>query len=215
MTQAAQGTAEFIRQTGLIAILRGDFALDQMRRIGEVLLAEAVSVMEVTLNSADALDAIARLQKQFGGRLLIGAGTVRTAPQVEAALNAGAHFIVSPNLDPASIQTSQAHDVLHLPGVFTASEAQAAFALGCRMVKLFPAEALGPAYLRALRAPLDDIEFVPTGGVTAGNLAEYVRAGAVAVGIGSALITGPHQSMDEVQSRAAQLRAAWDEAAHG
>jgi 2-dehydro-3-deoxyphosphogluconate aldolase/(4S)-4-hydroxy-2-oxoglutarate aldolase len=83
------------------------------------------------------------------------------------------------------------------------------------MVKLFPADLLGPAYLKALRAPLDDVEFVPTGGLAADNLPDYVRAGAVAVGVGSALIAGPQQSLDEIRTRAAQLRAAWERAKHG
>jgi 2-dehydro-3-deoxyphosphogluconate aldolase/(4S)-4-hydroxy-2-oxoglutarate aldolase len=83
------------------------------------------------------------------------------------------------------------------------------------MVKLFPADMLGPAYLKALRAPLNDIEFVPTGGISAENLASYIRAGAVAAGIGSALISGPHQTTQEIVIRAKALRAAWQEAQRG
>jgi Entner-Doudoroff aldolase len=179
------------------------------------LVAAGVDVMEVTLNSTDALAAIAQLRKHLGGQMWVGAGTVRTSAQVETAVGAGAQFIVSPNFDPASVAASQTKGILHLPGVFTASEVQAAFAAGCRMVKLFPADLLGPAYLKALRAPLDDVEFVPTGGLAADNLPDYVRAGAVAVGVGSALIAGPQQSLDEIRTRAAQLRAAWERAKHG
>jgi 2-dehydro-3-deoxyphosphogluconate aldolase / (4S)-4-hydroxy-2-oxoglutarate aldolase len=96
----------------------------------------------------------------------------------------------------ASVARARRAGVPHLPGVFTATEAQAAWAAGCRLVKLFPADALGPGYLRALRAPLDDIGFVPTGGIELGNLNDYVRAGAVALGVGSALVSGPEQDLD-------------------
>jgi 2-dehydro-3-deoxyphosphogluconate aldolase/(4S)-4-hydroxy-2-oxoglutarate aldolase len=205
-----------IKQLGLIAILRGDFPFEHTRRIAEILLETQVPIMEVTLNSQGALEAITKLRQQFEGQsLLIGAGTVRTAQQVEAAVAAGAQFIVSPNFDPAAVSRSQAHDVLHLPGVFTPTEAHNAFEAGCRMLKLFPSDVVGPAYLKALRAPLNDIEFVPTGGITADNLGDYIRAGAVAVGIGSALISGPQQSLEEITSRAKALRAAWEKAEHG
>jgi 2-dehydro-3-deoxyphosphogluconate aldolase/(4S)-4-hydroxy-2-oxoglutarate aldolase len=215
MAGQAQRATEHIKQSGLIAILRGEFSVKYMLEIGEALHSAAVTVMEVTLNSSNALDAITQLRGQLGERMLIGAGTVRTASQVEAALAAGAQFIVAPNFDPDSVACSHVNGVLHLPGVFTASEAQAAFAAGCRLVKLFPAELLGPAYLKALRAPLNDIEFVPTGGMTVNTIPEYVRAGAVAVGVGSALISDSRLTPAEIHSRAARLRAAWDEAKLG
>ena len=92
--------------------------------------------------------------------------------------------MVSPNFDHETVSFTLGKGLLHLPGVFTATEAQTAFAAGCRMLKLFPMETGGPAYLKALRAPLNDIEFVPTGGVSLENIAEYARAGAVATGLG-------------------------------
>jgi 2-dehydro-3-deoxyphosphogluconate aldolase/(4S)-4-hydroxy-2-oxoglutarate aldolase len=216
MTSNADQLRAQIKQLGLIAILRGDFPFEHTRRIAEVLLETQVPIMEVTLNSQGALEAIARLRQEFEGQpLLIGAGTVRTAPQVDEAVAAGAQFIVSPNFDPAAVARSQGHDVLHLPGVFTPTEAHNAFEAGCRMLKLFPSDVVGPAYLKALRAPLNDIEFVPTGGISADNLGDYIRAGAVAVGIGSALISGPKQSIEEITSRAKALRAAWERAKNG
>lgn len=216
MTSKADQVRSQVKQLGLVAILRGDFPFEHTRRIAEVLLETQVPIMEVTLNSQGALEAIARLRQEFEGQpLLIGAGTVRTARQVDEAVAAGAQFIVSPNFDPAAVARSQAHDVLHLPGVFTPTEAQNAFEAGCRMLKLFPSDIVGPAYLKALRAPLNDIEFVPTGGISAGNLGEYIQAGAVAVGIGSALISGPKQSIEEITSRAKALRAAWERAKNG
>jgi len=214
MTPSIHLAVERIKQTGLIAIVRGDFSVSKIVKVGAALVSAQLNVMEVTLNSADALAAIAQLRREFGERLLVGAGTVRTAAQVIEAQAANAQFIVSPNLDLASVAHSQAQGLLHLPGVFTATEAQTAFAAGCRLVKFFPADLLGPAYLKAVRAPLDDVEFVPTGGITADNIAEYVRAGAAAVGVGGALIVNSSQTDDDVYARAVQLRNAWEQAQH-
>lgn len=209
-TQTA--AAQLIRRTGLIAIIRGQFSRQQVVGIAETLLANQIVVVEVTLNTTGALTSITYLREHFGDKMLVGAGTVRTAEQLRTVLDAGAQFTVSPNLDLATVALAQQHDLLHLPGVFTPTEVQNAFAAGCRMVKLFPSEIVGPRYLRALRAPLDDVELVPTGGISPANVAEYVQAGAVAAGIGSALVTGPQQELNDLAVRAQALRAAWDEA---
>ena len=212
MQTKATEMAQRVRAEGLIGIVRGNFSQSQILAIGEVLLAASTPVMEVTLNTTSALDAIRALRQQFGDKLLVGAGTVRTAEQFKHALAAGAQFTVAPNLDLATVAQALEHDLLHLPGVFTPTEAQNAFVAGCRMVKLFPSEIVGPRYLKALRAPLDDIDLVPTGGITPENIAEYVKAGAAAAGIGSALVTGPQQALDDLATRARALRAAWDAA---
>lgn len=199
------GVEQELRAGGLIAIVRGNFPPDRLRAIGESLAEGGVRAMEVTLNSRAALEGIASLRAELGDHVLVGAGTVRTAADVEAAIGAGARFLVSPNLDPESVARSSAAGVVHLPGVFTASEAQAAHAAGCRLVKLFPADALGPAYLRALRAPLDDVGFVPTGGIDVGNVGDYVRAGAVAFGVGSALVRAEDADPSALTARARAL----------
>jgi 2-dehydro-3-deoxyphosphogluconate aldolase / (4S)-4-hydroxy-2-oxoglutarate aldolase len=204
-----------IRQGGIVAILRGDFAVDDMLRLGEALLAGGVDILEVTLNSKQALAALPELRQRLGSNMLVGAGTVRWATQVQAAAEAGAQFLVSPNFDPDTVLRARGAGLLHLPGVFTATEAQTAYAAGCSMLKLFPADTVGPAYLKALRAPLDDVEFVPTGGVSLDNIAAYARAGAAAVGLGSQLVAGRGQASAELTRRAAALRAAWQEAGHG
>jgi 2-dehydro-3-deoxyphosphogluconate aldolase/(4S)-4-hydroxy-2-oxoglutarate aldolase len=204
-----------LRQGGIIAILRGDFAVDDMLRLGEALLAGGVTLLEVTLNSAAALDALPQLRQRLGHGMLIGAGTVRYGTQVQPALDAGAQFLVSPNFDPDTVARARMAGLLHLPGIFTPSEAQTAFTAGCTVLKLFPADTVGPAYLKALRAPLDDIEFVPTGGINLENIAAYRRAGAVAVGLGSQLVAGRQQASDELTARAKALRAAWEAAGRG
>jgi 2-dehydro-3-deoxyphosphogluconate aldolase/(4S)-4-hydroxy-2-oxoglutarate aldolase len=207
-TKAAQQT----REAGLIAIIRGKFTRQQVLGIAETLLANGIMVVEVTLNTTGALESIAHLREQFGAQMLIGAGTVRTAEQFTGALDAGAQFTVSPNFDPATVSLAQQHDTLHLPGVFTPTEVQNAVIAGCKMVKLFPSEIVGPRYLKALRAPLDDVDLVPTGGISPDNIAEYVQAGAAAAGIGSALVTGPTQALDDLAARAKALRNSWDAA---
>ena len=206
-------TSQKIKQCGIIAILRGDFSVDETLRIGDALLAGMVRVMEVTLNSPSALIALPQLRNHFGNEMSVGAGTVRDVNQAQAALDAGAEFLVSPNFDRETFAFTLKKNLLHLPGVFTATEAQTAFAAGCKMLKLFPMEVGGPAYLKALRAPLNDIDFVPTGGISLDNIAEYARAGAVAVGLGSKLVDR-QQSSAELTKRAKALHQAWDEAKH-
>jgi 2-dehydro-3-deoxyphosphogluconate aldolase/(4S)-4-hydroxy-2-oxoglutarate aldolase len=211
---SVESTSQRIKQNGIIAILRGDFSIDDMLRIGDALLAGTVKVMEVTLNSPAALGALPKLREHFRTEMLIGVGTVRDVDQARQAYEAGAEFIVSPNLDLESVSFTRAEGLLHLPGVFTATEAQTAFKAGCRMLKLFPMEAAGPAYLKSLRAPLNDIDFVPTGGVSLENIAEYANAGAVAVGLGSKLVLNRKQSPEDLTNRAHALRAAWEQGKH-
>ncbi len=206
-----EATVAHIRKDGLIAIVRGQFTVAQVLAVGETLAAAAVTVLEITLNTSDALAAIEQLRGRFTDTLLIGAGTVRTVGQWHEARNAGAQFTVAPNLDMETVAAANSHHYLHLPGVFTATEAETAYRAGCRILKLFPSDVLGPKYLKALRAPLDDIAFIPTGGISTANIGDYRRAGALACGIGTALVTGPDQSLTELRQRSKALRRAWDD----
>lgn len=194
----APEVAQQLKACGLIAIIRGTFSRSQLREVAHALVAGGVEALEVTLNTPDALQAIAELRQELPSAL-VGAGTVRSVQGVNAALDAGAQFLIAPGFDPASVSAAQQRGALLVPGVFTASEAQAAANAGCRLLKLFPADALGPSYLRALRAPLDDLEFVPTGGISPENLGEYIRAGAVALGVGSALVREPGQNTSQLE----------------
>ncbi len=212
MSTHIDAVAARVRETGLVAIVRGNFSREQVINIAQVLLDNGVPVMEVTLNTTSALETISQLRKQFGDRMVVGAGTVRTAAQFDQAIAAGAEFTVAPNLDLDTTRVALLNDILHLPGVFTPTEAQTAFVAGCRIVKLFPSDIMGPRYIKAIRAPLDDIGIIPTGGISAENIAEYVKAGIVAAGIGSALVTGPTQDLADLAQRAQALRKAWDAA---
>ncbi len=198
-----------LKKEGLIPIVRGDFPAQRVLEIGDALLASPILAMEVTMNTPGALEVIALLRARFGEHMCIGAGTVRTVAQFDAAVEAGAQFTLAPGYVPAVVKRARMRGVLHIPGVFTPSEVEAAWTAGCPLLKLFPAEFGGPAYVRALRAPLDDVALVPTGGVSAENAGAYAQAGAAALGVGSSLIRGPHQPMADLITRARALRAAW------
>ncbi len=199
-----------IRQEGLIAIIRGGFSLEEVLTVGDAMLAAPLLLLEVTLNTTGALNAIEALRVRFGDHMVIGAGTVREASQAREAVSAGAQFLVSPNLDIPTVKEAQAQDTLMLPGVFTPSEVQQAFQAGCRMVKLFPC--LGTSYLKAVRAPLSDVEFIPTGGIDAANIGDFRRAGAVAVGIGSSLVGSGRVDQADLITKARTLKNNWETA---
>lgn len=198
-----------VRDDGIVAIVRGDFPARKILEIGDALLAAPVLVMEVTLNTPGALELIQMLRDRFGANMNIGAGTVRSVEQFDAAVAAGAQFTVAPALNPAVVAQARKADILHIPGVYTASEAETAHAAGSPLLKLFPADLGGPAYLKALRAPLDDIQFVPTGGIGPENAGQWAAAGAAALGVGSALVTSSEQTMADLIKRARALRQAW------
>jgi len=156
----------------------------------EALVQAGLTVAEITMTVPNAIDAIASVEKRFGGEVLVGAGTVTDAETVRRAVDAGAEFIVSPCLVPEVIDAARRAEVAVLPGALTPTEVFQAFRLGGDMVKVFPAQSVGgAAYLRALRGPFPDIPFVPTGGVTLDNVREMFDAGAAAVGVGSELVS--------------------------
>lgn len=182
-----QQTIQHIEAGKIVAILRGDFA-GRETDIVAAMVAGGLTAVELTLNSPDAFAAINRLAKGFGSEIAVGAGTVLTPNEVLRAADAGAQFIVSPNRDIAVIEQTKKLNLVSLPGCFTPSEVVEAINAGADAAKLFPANSLGPAFVKALRGPLPQIRTVPTGGVTAELAREYFAAGAWAVGAGSELI---------------------------
>ena len=182
-----QRTIQHIETGKIIAILRGDFA-GREEEIVAAMVAGGLTAVEVTLNSRDAFAAIHRLAKRFGSEIAVGAGTVLTPNEVPRAADAGAQFIVSPNRDFAVIEATKKLELISLPGCFTPSEIVEAVNAGADAAKLFPANSLGPAFVKALRGPLPNIRTVPTGGVTADLAREYFAAGAWAIGAGSELL---------------------------
>jgi 2-dehydro-3-deoxyphosphogluconate aldolase/(4S)-4-hydroxy-2-oxoglutarate aldolase len=173
---------------GIIAVVRTPQA-GQVLPIAEALLAGGVLAVEVTLTVPGALDAIRQVSGAFGSRGLVGAGTVLDAKSCRAAIEAGAEFIVSPITRAEIVTAAHAADRPVMLGAYTPTEAQAAHEAGADFIKLFPADKLGPAYVRALRAPLPHLRIVPTGGVDLKSAADFLRAGCVALGVGGSLLT--------------------------
>lgn len=202
MENASHKLLAGLRDNRLLAIIRGNNP-EACFDTAMTLIDSGITILEVSLTTKDALQVISRIHEAAGGQALLGAGTVLTAAQVREAQDAGAQFIVTPCLAPS---TDAAFN-LGLPllvGALTPAEVYAAAREGATAVKLFPASVGGPAYLKALRDPFPDIEFVPVGGVAAESVTEYLKAGALAVGAGSPL-TGdaPHGgSLSELGDRA-------------
>jgi 2-dehydro-3-deoxyphosphogluconate aldolase/(4S)-4-hydroxy-2-oxoglutarate aldolase len=177
-----------IERVGIVPVVRAPSA-ELAVRAAEALLNGGVSVLEITMTVPDAMAVVALLRERFGERALVGAGTVLNAEQANACLDAGAQFIVSPGLDLGTVQAVRARGVAMLPGALTPTEVMAAAKAGADLVKIFPCSAAGGAkYLRALRGPLPQVKFLPTGGVSLANAHEYIAAGAVALGIGTELV---------------------------
>jgi 2-dehydro-3-deoxyphosphogluconate aldolase/(4S)-4-hydroxy-2-oxoglutarate aldolase len=186
---------KLVTDTGIIAIMRAKKVPASQARTSEHLIAAAeaicrggVRAIEVTMTTPGALEVIAEASARLGRGVLFGAGTVLDAETAQAAIQAGAGLIVSPTLDVDVIRLCNDHGVVAVPGCYTPTEMLAAFNAGADLCKFFPAEIGGPAMLRAIRAPLPQLRIVPVGGVTLDNAAEYMRSGAAALGIGSALI---------------------------
>jgi len=175
-----------IAEQRVIGIVRADNA-DAATESGQALLDLGLRAVEISLTTPCALDVI----RGLGSDVLVGAGTVLDAESARLAILAGARFLVAPSLDPATIAMGHRYGVAVIPGAQTPSEIVAAMSAGADAVKLYPASAASPAVLKDLLAPLPQVPFVPTGGVTLDNAADWIAAGAVAVGLGSALTTSP------------------------
>ena len=161
---------------------------DDLLHVAHCFQTSGLSTMEITLNSKNATRDIRRLVDEYGNVLNIGAGTVCDLNDAKKALEAGAQFIVTPVLDKEVIQFCVNENVPVFPGAFTPTEIYTAWKLGASMVKVFPSGALGPAYIKDVLAPLNNIKLMPTGGVSQENLVAYFQAGASAVGVGSAVV---------------------------
>ncbi|MBI5670506.1 MAG: bifunctional 4-hydroxy-2-oxoglutarate aldolase/2-dehydro-3-deoxy-phosphogluconate aldolase [Chloroflexi bacterium] len=176
-----------IRETGVVAIIRASRS-EHLLDAAEALRAGGVLAVEVTLTTPGALQTIEQAVRKFGSEVVIGAGTVLDPESARAAIQAGAQFIVCPTLNLNTIQLCKRYSVPVLPGAYTPTEVLTAWEAGADMVKLFPADIGGPAYLKAIKAPLPQVSLTPTGGVDVNNAGDFIRAGADALGVGSALV---------------------------
>lgn len=201
-----------IRALRVIPVIRAETA-DAAMAVVETIVAAGLTIAEITMTVPDAIPVIARVVKRFGDHVLVGAGTVTDAATARRALDAGACFVVTPCLVPEVIETARRADVAVLPGALTPTEIFEAHALGGDLVKVFPANSVGgAAYLRAVRGPFPAIPLVPTGGVTLENIGDMFAAGAVAVGVGSEMISRDALTRRDYQAIAA-LAARFVEAA--
>ena len=187
-----QQTVDALRRAGVVAVVRTsspELAVSVVR----ALAAGGVVAAEVTFTVPNAADAIGTLSREHAAGnlpspLVLGAGTVVTAEQANAAIDAGATYLVSPHTPPAVMRVAKERGAAMLPGALTPGEVYAAFDAGADIVKVFPASRMGPKYLSDLRGPYPQIPLMPTGGVSAENMAEWIAAGAVAVGVGGDLV---------------------------
>ena len=205
-------TLEQILEHKIVAILRGCNPANIVE-ISQALYEGGIRLLEITLNSPGALDAIQQVAARFGDRMVIGAGTVLTVEEVKAAVTAGARFVLSPSLDVELIRFTRELGAVSVPGALTATEILTAYRAGANIVKVFPAS-VGPAYFRDIRGPLPQIPLMPTGGVNLDNIREFRKAGAVAFGVGSALVPAS-QGVDLGELRELTARAAGYVAAIG
>jgi 2-dehydro-3-deoxyphosphogluconate aldolase/(4S)-4-hydroxy-2-oxoglutarate aldolase len=177
-----------IREVGLVPVLRAD-SEEEALAIAYALEAGGVTILEVTMTVPGAVDAIRRLASEAGDRILVGAGTVLDPETARACMLAGAQFIVSPSLNVRTIEICRRYGVAVFPGGLTPTEVVTAWEAGADAVKVFPCSAMGGAsYLKALKAPLPQIELIPTGGVSLATAADFLKAGALALGVGGDLV---------------------------
>ena len=177
-----------IREVGILPVVRAASSDEALAAV-EAICAGGIPILEITLTVPGAINIIAELTRRLGDQALIGAGTVLDADSARACVDAGAKFVVSPSLDVATIETCNTLDVPVFPGALTPTEVVTAWKAGADAVKIFPANSVGGAtYLKSLKAPLPQIELIPTGGVSLKNVAEFIAAGAFAVGVGADLV---------------------------
>lgn len=177
-----------IGEIGIVPVVRAA-TVDEANRAVEAICAGGIPVVEITMTVPNAIAVIREVAQQYAGKVLIGAGTVTSAEQAEQCIRAGAEFLVSPGLAVPVLAVAQSCAKLAIPGALTPTELMNAQDKGARLIKIFPCGNVGGAkYLKSLRAPFPNASLIPTGGVNAGNAAEFIAAGAFALGVGADLV---------------------------
>lgn len=177
-----------IRDIGVIPVVRAQSADEAMQAI-DAIREGGISILEITMTVPGAVGVIEEVSKRYGNEALVGAGTVLDPETARTCILAGARFIVSPALNPETIEVCRYNEIAVMPGALTPTEVVHAWTVGADFVKVFPAGAVGgPSYLRSLKAPLPQIELIPTGGVSLKTAADFIKAGASALGVGADLV---------------------------
>lgn len=199
MAGGRQQDLDRVLRTGIVAILRSPSG-EHLAKVAKALADGGVEVLEVTFTVPDAADVIRQVRRELGDRILLGAGTILDPETARIAILAGAEFLVSPNVNLDVIRLAHRYDKLIMPGAFTPTEVVTAWEAGADVVKLFPAEIGGAPYLKALRGPLPQVRFLPTGGVNLQTLPAFLKAGACAVGLGSQLVSADAMARGDMQT---------------
>ena len=181
------GVFRCIEETGIVAVVRGTKPAEILQ-VAQALYEGGIRAIEVTCNTKGYLHMIEVLTEQIGDKMFIGAGTVLSATAAQLVMDAGAQFVLAPNLDREVVQIVHQNGKLMIPGVATPSEAIEAYRMGVDIIKLFPAGTLGPRYLKDILAPLNHMLIMPVGGINLTNLPEFLAAGAFAFGVGGELV---------------------------
>jgi 2-dehydro-3-deoxyphosphogluconate aldolase/(4S)-4-hydroxy-2-oxoglutarate aldolase len=207
-----------LKQAGIIALLPGVLPLHAVCPLADALLAAPVLAVEVVVtrgvkSHGGSDNLIADLRQRAGNHMLVGAGGVDTAEEVDAVVAAGAQFVTSTRFETTVMASCQASNVLYLPGVISLMAAQAAYRAGCRLVQLTTGGPGGPAYLKTLRASIPELDVIVTGKLVETDATKYAQAGAMAIAVGEALFAGPPQPMVEVIVNARAWQRAWEQGA--
>src|ERR1700692_1828465 len=176
-----------VLEAGIVAVVRSPDSV-QLVSVCRALADGGVSVVEITMTVPDALDVVRAVRRALGDRLLLGAGTILAPETGRAALLAGAEYLVAPTLNLDVVRLCQRYDKLVMPGAFTPTEILAAWEAGADIVKVFPADVVGPPFFKAVRGPLPQVRLMPTGGVDLKTAADFLKAGACCLGVGSQLV---------------------------
>lgn len=182
-----EGNLSRIQRSGIVAVIRSDRG-ELLADVAEALVAGGVDVMEVTFTVPQAHRVLERVAERLGERILLGAGTVLDPETARIALLSGAEFIVSPSVNLEVIRLCRRYSKLVMPGALTPTEVITAWENGADIVKIFPSDTSGPAYLKALKGPFPQVRLMPTGGVNLDTAAAFLHAGAFALGVGGALV---------------------------
>lgn len=187
-TMSIEDVVQKIGEVGIIPVVRAASVTEANRAV-EAILAGGIPVVEITMTVPGAVSVIREVVKQYADKVLVGAGTVTNAEQAESCVRAGAEFLVSPGLSLPVLSVARASEKLAIPGALTPTELMNAQEHGARLVKIFPCGNVGgPKYLKSLKAPFPSASLIPTGGVNAANAAEFIAAGAFALGVGADLV---------------------------
>lgn len=204
MTSLAERWQRCIEKMPLVAILRG-ITPEEVVPVGKALVESGFSIIEVPLNSPQPYESIGKLVDQFGGSIIVGAGTVLCADDVSKTIDAGGSLVVAPNLNESVATSAVDAGAIYCPGVATPTEAFKALEFGAQALKLFPAEMITPTVVKAMRAVLpQDLDLLAVGGITPVNMPPYLKAGCTGFGIGSALYK-PGKSIAEIELSAVEF----------